>query len=153
MFTSSCFIKKNTLELRETLKELGYKFSNSLEETPDKYIGLFAAGGHLIGIPKEFLNEKIIKMIGNTNDYFNCKTNEKLFIALASLRDDSDKNQWFKISNWINENDEYIGDWWVLCTESTFEEFGEVNNDTELYNRKKFNWLKASASDIITYFK
>jgi hypothetical protein len=153
MYTASCFIKKNNIKLREKMKSLGYNFSESLVGHPHNYIALFATGGCLIGIPKTFLNDKITKLIGNTNDCFNCKNNEDMFIALASLRDDTDENQWFILSNWIDENDKYVGDRWELCTCSTLEEHGIKNNNPDMFDRNNFKWRKASIQEIIKHFE
>ena len=79
MFTTPCFIRKNTQELREKLEELGY--------------GCIYDGS---------VNDNIISCFEGMYavDYkshpacFDCSDNEPLFLALAALRDDSDYMQW-----------------------------------------------------------
>lgn len=87
-FTTPCFIRKNTPELRKKLEELGYRlFGEELNEdlciftSPEcgLYNIEFLATFH---IPKE-------------TDSIDCGTNEELFLAIAALRDDTDENQWF----------------------------------------------------------
>ena len=82
MFTQSCFIRKNTSELRKKLEELGYIshiFNNN--ETNNIYV--------------DKLGTYISVNVENQPHYIDCETNEELFIALAALRDDSDYMQWF----------------------------------------------------------
>ena len=110
MFTQACFIRKNTKELVEKLKELGYNpgfsarnnYGNSLQTDCHKSIG------------RVYGYEDIID--DNSDDAVlgaNCGTNEELFLAIAALRDDSDIHQWFvddyddsiwQKSEWNNAN-------------------------------------------------
>lgn len=113
MFTQRCFIRKNTKELVEKLKELGYNqsfsargnFGDSLQTTWN------SMGGNVYGflsIPSDKIEEPIIDDINGVN----CGTNEELFLAIAALRDDSDRFQWF-----IMDAEIYTeiskGDWFV----------------------------------------
>ena len=66
MFTEKCFIRKNTKELQDKLSDLGYASYHDSERSSD---------GTYYGI--------------------DCGDNEKLFLAIAALRDDSDKDQLF----------------------------------------------------------
>lgn len=84
MFTDFCFIRKNTPELREKLIELGYKQNDfDLNNKP------WLATNHnmFIGVDDGFQNLPI--------EDIDCGENETLFLAIAALRDDTDKNQWF----------------------------------------------------------
>lgn len=84
MFTDFCFIRKNTPELREKLIELGYKQNDfDLNDKP----WLATNNNMFIGVDDGFQNLPL----GDTD----CGENETLFLAIAALRDDTDKNQWF----------------------------------------------------------
>lgn len=88
MFTTPCFIRKSTPELRRKLDELGYfphPTANPLynHRSGALYTGRFFYSNIPTGTQEE--NSKII----------DCGTNEELFLAIAALRDDSDVNQWF----------------------------------------------------------
>lgn len=99
-FTTPCLIRKNTVELRKKLEELGYKIINSGDTTLDAHN--FDGRGHHKHIDE---GTAIITSYGRyygvvyvVNDVTNkgridCGTNEDLFLALASLRDDTDKGQ------------------------------------------------------------
>ena len=80
MFTQPCFIRKNTPELRKKLEEFGYIMN--LIYSPNEY-NLYIGNG--VYSSANFID----------NYYLDCGTNEELFLALAALRDDTDKNQWF----------------------------------------------------------
>ena len=109
MFTQRCFIRKNTKELVEKLKELGYNpgfsarnnYGNSLQTCCHKLYG--SVHGYE-------------DMIDNNSDdpdgSINCGTNEELFLAIAALRNDSDRFQWFVMDAEIY-TEISKGDWFV----------------------------------------
>ena len=89
IFKHPCLIKKNTPELRQKLEEIGYNYCPNgrgewnipideltyLKTTED---------GYYIGVN------------GKWDDAaFDCGDNDGLFLAIAAIRDDTDKNQWF----------------------------------------------------------
>lgn len=78
-FTTPCFIRKNTQELRKKLEELGYKMLSPIE-----YDNLECSDN--------WVND--IKSLNDCNG-INCGFNEELFLAIAALRDDSNYMQWF----------------------------------------------------------
>lgn len=88
-FTTPCFIRKNTVELRKKLEELGYiSDKNNLLNIGD-FPCLYTywhpnLGGIYNGITCYI-----------SNNYIDCGTNEYLFLALAALREDSEYMQWF----------------------------------------------------------
>lgn len=87
MFTTPCFIKKNTPELRKKLEELGYEYhgQDTSYGTPCNLYCSFGSYFELSGTSMPSRFESVI----------DCGTNEELFLALASLRDDGNDNQWF----------------------------------------------------------
>lgn len=105
-FTTPCFIRKNTPELRKKLEELGYEILNSGNTTLDahNYDGngshksieegraIITSYGNLYGVIYDI--DTITK-----KGRINCGTNESLFLAIAALRDDVDIHQWFTDGN------------------------------------------------------
>ncbi len=83
MFTQKCFIRKNTSELVKKLEELGYKALFSASNGDGKYLyafnGMFADGKYAYDKRAGFID---------------CNESEELFIAIASLRNDTDNGQW-----------------------------------------------------------
>lgn len=87
-FTTPCFIRKNTPELRKKLEELGYRlFGEELNE--DLCIFTSPECG--------LYNIEFFSNIPHPEetDSIDCGDNEDLFLSIASLRDDTDKYQWF----------------------------------------------------------
>ena len=127
MFTQPCFIRKNTPELRKKLEELGYTNTPSgrgewfipIEEL--EYLVTYPISGCYQGCNGYWYE-----------DDFDCGTNEELFLAIAALRDDTDKNQYCVDSegNWFLYNKTYVS----------------------LISRTNVNWHKATVEEIIEHF-
>lgn len=131
MFTTPCYVNKNSELIINFLERLGYKKSRI---TPDQCENLccfttddgesFYASCDNYDITKILCNKKVI----------DCAHNLYLFGALAALRDDSDYKQWF--------TDGYH---WEKCPEEK----------ADLYsweNYYKTTPHKASAEELVEYF-
>ena len=129
-FTTPCFIRKSTPELRKKLEELGYRLSGAeLNEdlcifTEPEY-GLYSVE-FFSNIPHP-----------DETDSVDCGTNEELFLAIAALRDDTDDNQWF-----TDGND------WFLCR---YLKVGMHYQDMPEILFEK--WYKATVEELIEHFK
>ena len=120
-FTTPCFILKNTLQLRAKLEGLGYRIGNKY------YIDnnfLATDNNEMFGIEEPYLPEEC-------NGYIHCGTNEKLFLAIAALRDDTDKYQWFISPEGV----------WVY------------NKDYDSILEVSLKWHKATVNELIEHFK
>ena len=89
MFTQKCFIRKNTPELVKKLEELGYNVVSF------GVINIFNEKPYLLSDT----NGGIYGMYDIEKGCIDCGTNTELFIAIASLRDDTDNMQWFTDGN------------------------------------------------------
>lgn len=138
-FTQPCFIRKNTPELRKKLEDIGhvrypYEFADWDDDRPDrKYIVIdimyYTYSTKPIGKPKK-----------KDGDFVDCDDNEELFLALAALRDDTDKNQYWicdKVSFTIGKT-YYPGDYIYYQYDEFFD---------------KQNWHKATTKEIVKHFK
>ena len=89
MFTTPCFIRKNTPELRKQLEELGYLPPSEVWYDEDFAICTVYRDNN-----GEYFTFKIDddfeRIIAPSYPYIDCGTNEELFIALASMTDDED---------------------------------------------------------------
>ena len=123
-FIQPCFIRKNTPELRKKLEELGYKYNGRDTESwgasalycfDGKYYEVYPAK------PSRY------------HSIVDCGTNKELFLALAALRDDTDKNQYCIDSegNWFLYNKIYV----------------------RLLSKTNVNYHKATVEEIIEHFK
>lgn len=140
-FTTPCFIRKNTPELRKKLEELGY-FNNSPQWTNNCSIIWayqypmkgFDTPNYVIADSFDIPFDKHSALCGK---FIDCGTNEELFLAIAALRDDTDKYQWFT-----------DGDLWFKCGD-------EVCNETIEYYLNKYGRKihKATVNELIEHFK
>lgn len=143
-FTTPCFIRKNTKELRKELEELGYEILNSGDTTLDahNYDGkgshksieegkaIITSYGNLYGVVYDV--DTVTK-----KGRIDCGTNEELLLAIAALRDDADKYQWFT-----------DGDKWILCPEIKFSTYWVNDIDVNLDAIHK-----ATVNELIEHFK
>jgi hypothetical protein len=126
-FTTPAFILKNTPELRDKLVRLGYKIGN------ERYINdyfLATDNDEMFGIDVPFPPEQC-------NGYIHCGTNETLFLAIAALRDDTNKNQCFT-----------DGNLWFKCGVEMCDE--TIKYYLNRYNREIH---KASIEELMEHFK
>lgn len=130
-FTKPCFIRKSTYKLRKKLDELGYRlFGAEL----NKDLCIFTGPEYGLYIIEFFSN---IPHPDET-DSVDYGTNEELFLAIAALRDDTDKYQWFT-----------DGDKWIQCPEILFSTYW-VYNDVDV-NLDAIH--KATVDELIEHFK
>lgn len=100
-FIQPVYIQRNSPELRTKLEELGYKphpswakiYSSESAPMDGSSTGyqmdkgsLYTGRGFYAGTPIGYTEELEASI--------DCDTNEDLFLALAALRDDIDKDQW-----------------------------------------------------------
>lgn len=136
MFTTPCFIRKNTPELRKKLEELGYEPCHRMTIFPNAYKNIAVCnffGSKYYGVSDDEAARPgdITDAIKNRG-LIDCVTNEDLFFALAAMRDDSDKKQWFV-------HDYQYQKVWVF---SEMEDYG-----------KEWFVHKATVEEIIEHFK
>ena len=127
-FTTPCFIRKNTPELRKKLEKLGYRlFGEELDE--DLCIFTSPECG--------LYNIEFFSNIPHPEetDSIDCGTNENLFLAIAALRDDTDRKQWF--------TDDYH---WEICP----DEVAYINAWIDRYG---YSPHKATVEELIEHFK
>ena len=126
-FTTPCFIRKNTQELRRGLEELGYKMFSPIE-----YDNLECSDN--------WVND--IKSLNDCNG-FDCGTNEELFLAIAALRDDTNYMQWFVCTS---DYKEFDGKEWKV---GNFD----LNTCSDDFDNILPNWRKATVNELIEHFK
>jgi hypothetical protein len=146
-FTTPCFIRKNTQELRRGLEELGY-FNDSPEWTNNCSIIWayqypmkgFDTPNYVIADSFDIPFDKHSALCGK---FVDCGTNEELFLAIAALRDDTDNNQLFTNGK---------GDWGIYRDGSdgglSGMDFYGMPND---FNLSYYH--KATVNELIEHFK
>jgi hypothetical protein len=139
MFTTNCFIRKNTPELRKKLEELGYEPCYRTSIHPDEHKNIVVCknyGSRYYGVSDvEATRPGNVADAIKNREMIDCGDNEELFLALAALRDDTDKWQLF-IFDGIDVPDYFLqkGDMWICsldkhlvenCHKATVEEIIE----------------------------
>ena len=132
-FKFSCFIRKNTEELRKKLSEFG-----CITDRGNRLVNSTALLTH----NGRFYSVYPVRPARHYQ-IFDCGENEELFLALAAARHDSDKFQWFICNeNCLNLDAEPIsaGEW-------------QFNDRYEkLPRRLRDKWKKATYKDILEHF-
>lgn len=100
-FTTPCFIRKNTPELRKEIEYLGYSHGKPEHYADDnnKYDFIMCYNGRFFLLSQKnhvIRNGHPLKKHGSID----CGTNEELFLALAAKRDDTSANQY-----WVFDKD------------------------------------------------
>ena len=139
MFTTPCFIRKNTSELRKKLEELGYLPPSKLWYNENFAICAFWRDNNGEYLIYE-IDDDFERIIAPNYPFIDCGENEELFLALAALRDDSDINQYF------------------ICDKVSFTLGKTYYPDDYLYYQydeffDKQNWHKATVEELIEHFK
>ena len=148
MFTQECFIRKNTEQLIFNLYKLGYEYYRPL----DRFKNICTNFGKNIDFDGNESDRYVIDAFddGYISQFnkimIDCGTNEELFLAIASLRDDSDKHQLFTNGKeWIQcEKEDWIDEISYLCVGGNYnyDKNGELSVD----------FHKATVEELIKHF-
>lgn len=93
MFITKCFIRKNTPELRGKLEKMGYRVCRCTEGATAVF--LMALLGEVHAVHDEELDIFEDEVKSEKCKLIDCGDDEGLFLALAAMRDDTDKDQLF----------------------------------------------------------
>lgn len=144
-FTTPCFIRKNTPELRKKLEELRYSHGKPkyyVDDDDNKYDFIMCHNGRFFLLSQE--NHVIrdwhpLKKYGSID----CGTNEELFLAIAALRDDTNYMQWFVCTS---DYKEFDGKEWKV---GDFD----LNTCPDDFDNILPHWRKATVNELIEHFK
>jgi hypothetical protein len=144
-FTTPCFIRKNTANIRNRLKELGY-YCNPYLGWNNLYTSIFGPTSIYS------LDDDDINGLKEIDGLIDCGTNEELFLAIAALRDDSNYMQWFiaESSLSVSFGDAIGNDHYFIEPKGSFFFWGiEYQNATIISG----NFRKATVNELIEHFK
>lgn len=115
MFTTPCFIRKNTPKLREYLKNIGIECLSCI----GKRNVIFCRHGNYYCAYSSLNNQNIFYLdrfsefkCSLNEGSLDCVFNEDLFKAVSALKNDSDINQWFVMGVGVYK-DIHKGDWFL----------------------------------------
>ena len=144
MFTQDCFIRKNTAGLRRRLRKIGYmecmtmgrgKSYITINNNNDEYNGSY-----------DIVSADVINNMGFRKPHVDCGENEELFLAIAALRDDSDKHQLFF------HNKDIECEYPIECIHDKFHLI-QVDEYLSKYKDRKNEFHKAQVEELIKHFK
>ena len=141
MFKIDCFIRKDTPQLRQRLIDLGYKICPCSDFEGSVWLSILPINGTVhgvgfcdsTGLSDIDTQEKALALFLHDSEKdgsIDCGDNEELFIALAAIRDDTAKNQWFVVDD----------DIWVKCSTDMPDKYIQLNGH------------KATPEEIIKHF-
>lgn len=134
-FTTPCFIRKNTANIRNRLEEFGY-YCNPYVGWRNLYYNLCTS---IFGVNMVYsLDDDDTDDLEKIDSLIDCGMNEELFLAIAALRDDTDKYQWFT-----------DGNKWIMCRTIEFSIYRVYNNidvNTDTIH-------KATVNELVEHFK
>lgn len=141
-FTTPCFIRKNTPELRKNLKAFGYIDCSTVD---DRYTAIFVDAEH-----GEFFTE-YLSNITEDELAIDCYENDNLFLSIAALRDDTDRGQFFVTEARLGS---------INCPDSIIEKGSFIICCVDKWEIPKNQWdsmcipsHKASVLELIEHFK
>ena len=144
-FTTPCFIRKNTANIRNRLKELGY-YCNPYLGWNNLYTSIFGPTSIYS------LDDDDINGLKEIYDFIDCGTNEELFLAIAALRDDSNYMQWFIADSILSVSyDDSIGNDHYFTEPKGIMFFWDENWDNATIISGRYH--KATVDELIEHFK
>lgn len=144
-FTTPCFIRKNTDNIRNRLKELGY-YCNP-------YLGWHNLCTCMFGIISVYSwRDDDINALKEIDVLVDCGANEELFLAIAALRDDSNYMQWFIADSILSVSyDDSIGNDHYFTEPKGVMFFWDENWDNATIISGRYH--KATVDELIEHFK
>lgn len=145
MFITSCFIRKNTPELRGKLKKMGYYVCHCTGGATA--VSLMALLGEVHAVCAEELDIFEDEVKSGKCKLIYCGEDELLFLALAAMRDDTDKDQYFvhdEEIHWINQGAYIPKGSLFKCLVDKY--YLDPDNTTPKFHR-------ATVNEIIDYFQ
>ena len=134
-FIQPCFIRKSTKDLTEKVYRIGGRSGRGYWHSDINTL-LVCESDQYRCLDDEWGNAVSLTQKG----YIDCGTNEELFLAIAALRDDTDKYQWF-----VNEKMEF-----VFCNQSELKHVIDNSYDWCDYSVSDFH--KATVEELTNHF-
>lgn len=151
-FTTPAFIRKNTPELRMKLEKLGYNHPTDVIEDERFCIATSPIRCNYHIIIKAIFDDTNPHYTWNCAGKIDCGTNEYLFLAIAALRDDTNKNQWFVADSPLSVSyDDVVGNDHYFTESKGSVFFWDINwmHATIISG----NYHKTTVEELIEHFK
>lgn len=150
MFIQPCFIRKNTKELRNKIYNLKNRKGTFIwQRESDTLLAVDKNSYRCYDNSEDTINKLV------NNGFIDCGVDEELFLALAALRDDSDKNQFFVLETRlgsINYPDSIVPEGaLMLCFEDRWVK--DLNENGNPFSSFDIPAHKATVEELINFFK
>ena len=148
MFTTPCFIRKYSEDFIKELESLGY---HKFEFCGD----VFVDGEDVLAAIELNTGEPVYSYVHLSNvenlNYVDCRENKTLFLAIAALRDDTIKGQWFWFNNGLFK---CVGYGMTACMDGSYSIRLATKEDGSAYYDIKIEKVKkATVEELIEHFK
>lgn len=144
-YVVTCCLWKCNDNIREQLKNLGYQYFTIREDADCILIDPYETDGMWFEYKKDVLKGVIKELKDEGLPIVDCGTDERTFIALASIRTDTDKNQWFASNykhRYLNQYESYH-----FCTKDDYREYFGDNPQDVNYD----DFHKMTANEIVEF--
>ena len=131
-YVATCCLWKCNDSIREQLKNLGYQYFTIREDADCILIDPYETDGMWYEHKKDVLRDLVKELKDGGHSIIDCGTDERSFIALASIRTDTDKNQWFASNYKHRYMDGYAS--YHFCTKDDYREYFGDNPQDENYD-------------------
>lgn len=144
-YVVSCCLWKCNDNIREQLKNLGYQYFTIKEDADCILIDPYETDGMWYEYKKDALEGIVKELKYGGQSIIDCGTDENTFIALASIRTDTDKNQWFASNYKHRYLDRY--DSYHFCTKDDYREYFGDNPQDVNYD----DFHKMTANEVVEF--
>ena len=154
MFTQKCFIRENTPLIRNKLESIGASICGCVEYGIGDCISFNKGIVHKFSFNFEYGETYKPTILKEIENFIDCYHNEDLFIAICSLRDDSEINQFFVLETTVNqwsENCKPVGSFVKCVRDKWFFDFDKSGNPSVLSERN-ISAHKATVEELINHF-
>lgn len=144
-YVVSCCLWKCNDNIREQLKNLGYQYFTIKEDADCILIDPYETDGMWYEYKQDVLKGILKELKYGGQSIIDCGTDENTFIALASIRTDTDKNQWFA----SNYKHRYLNSYasYHFCTKDDYREYFGDNPQDVNYD----DFHKMTANEVVEF--
>ena len=144
-YVATCCLWKCNDSIREQLKNLGYQYFTIREDADCILIDPYETDGMWYEYKKDALKDIVKELKYGGQSIIDCGTDERSFIALASIRTDTDKNQWFASNYKHRYMDSYAS--YHFCIKDDYRDYFGDNPQDENYD----DFHKMTPNEVVEF--
>lgn len=144
-YVATCCLWKCNDSIREQLKNLGYQYFTIREDADCILIDPYETDGMWYEYKKDALKDIVKELKYGGQSIIDCGTDERSFIALASIRTDTDINQWFASNYKHRYMDSFAS--YHFCTKDDYRDYFGDNPQDENYD----DFHKMTPNEVVEF--